>query len=79
MGQVCKKRHQLSSRMGASASFNSYAEYLAAFEQTWKGRLGQQIRDYLARVDTDSSVESEPRFQRRVLDVHLMRCGGRKL
>jgi len=58
---------------GAPSQFRTYAEYLKAFDQVWDGQEGQRIRNYLAGVDMNSAVESEPRFQRRVLDVYLMK------
>lgn len=63
----------------ASSPFRAYADYLAAFDEAWKGQAGTQIRDYLTRVGATDAVESEPRFLRRVLDVYLMECGGREL
>jgi hypothetical protein len=63
----------------ASHRFNTYAEYLAAFDLVRKGARGQQIRDYVATSGARSAVESEPRFQRRILDMYLMKLGGRKL
>jgi hypothetical protein len=63
----------------ASSPFNTYADYLAAFDHAWNGRPGQQIRDCLKRVGARGAVESESRFLRRVLDVYLMKCGGREL
>lgn len=62
----------------ASSPFKAYADYLAAFDESWNGQAGHQIRDVM-RVWATNKVESEPRFLRRVLDVHLMECGGRKL
>lgn len=62
-----------------SSPFKAYSDYLVAFEEAWNGHAGQQIRDYLTGVGANDAVESEPRFLRRVLDVHLMKCGGREL
>lgn len=59
-----------------SSRFVDYADYLAAFEQAWDGSPGQNIREYIAR-NGESVVETEPRFQRRVLDDYLMLLGGR--
>lgn len=63
---------------GASSPFDTYAEYLTAFDQAWNGQPGQQIRDYMTSFGTQRAVESEPRFLRRVLDIYLMKCGGRE-
>ena len=63
----------------ASAPFDSYADYLGAFDTAWNGHPGQQIRGYMRRVNPHSALEREPRFLRRVLDVCLMKCGGREL
>lgn len=64
---------------GVSSPFADYADYLAAIDQAWNDHLGHQIEDYLTRSGTNGAVESEPRFLRRVLDVCLMKCGGREL
>lgn len=66
--------------LGRSANFpfHSYAEYLTAFDQVWNGQRGQQIRDFATTDRARISIEREPRFLRRVLDVCLMKCGGRK-
>jgi len=61
----------------ASAPFKTYSSYLAAFESVWESQLGMQIRDYAAKINAHNSVECEPRFLRRVLDIYLMKCGGR--
>jgi len=61
----------------ASAKFNTYADYLAAFDRAWDGQPGQEIRDYVTRNGAQCAVESQPRFLRRVLDVYLMMRGGR--
>jgi len=57
--------------------FNSYSEYLVAFDTVWKGLPGKQIRAYVARKGVENTVDREPRFLRRVLDMYLMKCGGR--
>jgi hypothetical protein len=62
-----------------SIKFDSYALYLEAFDRVWKGEPGQKIADYVKRVGAESPVEGELRFQRRVLDVYLMKCGDRKM
>jgi hypothetical protein len=59
-----------------SCQFNTYADYLAEFDNVWNGATGQEIRGYAISKGAQG-VEAEPRFLRRVLDVHLMRCGGR--
>lgn len=64
--------------LGRTQEFQSYAEYLDAFDQVWNGQWGQQIRYLVATVPARSSFEREPRFLRRVLDVCLMKHGGRK-
>ena len=61
---------------GASSKFNGYSEYLATFDSAWHGEAGHEIREYLKKR-AESKVENELRFQRRVLDVYLMRRGGR--
>jgi hypothetical protein len=64
--------------LSASAPFNAYADYLATFDKAWNGQPGQGIRDYVAR-NAARGIDSQPRFLRRVLDVYLMKRGGRKL
>jgi hypothetical protein len=63
----------------ASSGFDTYAEYLEAFDRAWGGPPGQQIRGYVMTNGTDSEVEREPCFQRRVLDMYLMKSGGRRI
>jgi hypothetical protein len=59
-----------------SAGFKNYAAYLKEFDEIWIGRTGQQIRDHAMRTGA-RHCETEPRFLRRVLDVYLMKRGGR--
>lgn len=61
---------------GASCKFNGYAEYLTMFDGAWHGETGHKIREYLKKRAKCKLVK-ELRFQRRVLDVYLMRRGGR--
>lgn len=56
-----------------SAFFPSYASYLADFNAAWNGPHGERIREIIKPV---TSVQAEPRFQRRVLDLYLMVEGG---
>jgi len=59
-----------------SRQFGNYARYLEGFDKVWNGEIGQQVRDYAIRTGAHG-LEVEPRFLRRVLDVYLMKCGGR--
>jgi hypothetical protein len=61
----------------AAVQFDTYADYLAMFDEAWSGQPGQEIRDYVRNNVAESAVESQVRFLRRVLDVYLMKCGGR--
>jgi hypothetical protein len=61
----------------ASFQRNTYARYLEAFDHLWEEQPGKEIRNYKI-TDPHAQVENEPRFLRRVLDVHLMQCGGRE-
>jgi hypothetical protein len=61
----------------ASAPFESYAEYLGALNEAWNDGLGEQIKACLEGDRSHSADELKGRFLRRVLDVHLMRRGGR--
>ena len=58
--------------------FQTYAEYLAAFDLVWDGTPGKRIRDYAASIGGQSTVQTHPRFLRRVLDLYLMDSGGFK-
>lgn len=58
--------------------FANYAEYLLAIDDAWNGDLGEDIRQYLAQ-NHERTIEKELRFQRRVLDVALMKLGGREM
>ncbi|HEV2233817.1 MAG TPA: hypothetical protein VGV68_10485 [Terriglobia bacterium] len=57
--------------------FNNYSDYLAAFDSIWDSEVGRQIRNYVEKNDTHDQREHEPAFLRRVLDVYLMKRGGR--
>lgn len=59
---------------GPTARFATYNEYLATFNAVWEGRLGREIRHV---TEDREAPQCEPRFQRRVLDVYLMKRGGR--
>ncbi len=63
----------------AYSQINTYADYLAMFDKAWDGHPGQKIRDYAANGVAQCALETQPRFLRRVLDVYLMKRGGRKL
>jgi hypothetical protein len=58
-----------------STPFKDYAEYLAAFDDVWKGPNGERIREMTNKAP-HQPLETEPRFQRRVLDLYLMNKGG---
>jgi hypothetical protein len=60
----------------ASAHFDTYADYLTMFDKAWEGQPGQEIRTFV-RDNIAGALETQPRFLRRVLDVYLMRRGGR--
>ena len=60
-----------------SFQFRAYADYLAAFDNIWSGPTGHQIRGHSGGAQ--HAIEIEPRFQRRILDVYLMKRGGREL
>jgi hypothetical protein len=62
-----------------NAPFESYADYLQAFDEAWSGDLSDQIRRYVTKHGAKSPIETEARFQRRILDVALMKCGGRDM
>lgn len=60
-----------------SPAFGSYAAYLHDVNQLLAGELGDAVRALCAgRYPTAMAAVGEP-FHRRVLDVHLMRLGGR--
>lgn len=61
----------------ANRAFNSYADYLAAFETVWNGEPGKMIREFIIRNDRQGDIETQTRFLRRILDVYAMKCGGR--
>ncbi len=64
--------------LGKKSPFQTYAEYLRAFDSAWHSEPGKKITEYLERDDHLKAVEREGRFQRRVLDVCLMMVGNRK-
>jgi len=73
-----KRGLNIASGKPASRSFqNNYCAYLEAVNAVWNGEIGQAIRDITAQ--STEQVEREPRFQRRVLDLYLMKLGGRNI
>ncbi len=62
----------------SSTPFASYEQYLRSIDDVWNGELGDGIRQYLAQ-NSEHAIERELRFQRRVLDVALMKLGGRQM
>jgi hypothetical protein len=75
--RFAKKGLNIVQGRSASFQFRTYSDYLSAFDAAWKGQPGMEIRDYVTKVDVQSKLEREARFQRRVLDMYLMECGGR--
>jgi hypothetical protein len=59
----------------ASCKFNAYSDYLAMFDKAWNDQSGQKIRGYMRKCEKEQRLESQPRFQRRILDVCLMMLG----
>lgn len=53
-----------------------YSQYLADFNQIWKGEHGRCIRTTL--IDDNITEEQDDRFGRRVLDLYLMNLAGRE-
>lgn len=54
--------------------FKSYVEYLADFDSVWKGPHGKRVCE-ITRQTPRQPLETEPRFQRRVLDLYLLAKG----
>jgi hypothetical protein len=77
--RFARKGLNIISGRNPNASFEDYADYLHAFDETWNDELGERIRRYITRSNAHSPIEMESRFQRRVLDVALMKCGDRKM
>ncbi len=63
---------------GVSTPFQTYADYLEAFDSVWDGPVGKQIEDSSIK-SSRIGVERQLRFLRRVLDVFLMKCGDREI
>ncbi len=61
-----------------NARFDNYVQYLADFERVWEGPHGERIRE-MTNEAPQQPLETEPHFQRRVLDLYLMIQGGRRL
>jgi hypothetical protein len=54
--------------------FDRYVEYLADFDRVWEGPHGERIRE-MTRQAPRQLLETESRFQRRVLDLYLLTKG----
>jgi len=74
-----RKGLNISSGHNPNASYDGYADYLRTFDDAWNGEMGDRVRRYISKNGTNSTIEVEARFQRRVLDVALMKCGNRKM
>lgn len=64
--------------LGHDANFRTYQDYLAKCDDTWRGEAGDRIRAYLTSNGARDRLVGDLRFQRRVLDVYLMKQGGRE-
>lgn len=60
-----------------SSPFPTYADYLKEIDRVWRGYLGRDIKAHMKKSRVWSAVENKAHFQRRVLDVYLMKCGDR--
>ena len=54
--------------------FDNYVEYLADFDRVWEGPHGKRICEMTSQAQ-EQPLETEPRFQRRVLDLYLLAKG----
>lgn len=75
--RFAKKGLNIVKDRSASSQFRSYSEYLSAFDTLWEAKVGKDIRDFMENGGAQNRVEREARFQRRILDMYLMECGGR--
>lgn len=60
------------------APFQNYAAYLVAVNDLLAGQVGAQVQAAIAQRRGALPTTKIEAFQRRVLDVYLMRVGGRK-
>jgi len=77
--RFAKKGVNVTLNRSPRTEFETYSEYLAAFGQIWHGGTGKQIRDVVKASRGRPAPEREARFMRRVLDVLLMKLGGRDI
>jgi hypothetical protein len=61
-----------------SRPFDNYSSYLADVDQVWKDEAKHLIKAEVRRCSISPSLRTNEAFLRRILDVSLMRCGGRK-
>lgn len=75
--QYARRGTNIALKRSGSTGFDGYAAYLADINTLLRGPLGDQIRAAcIGSYPTEYAAEHN-RFHRRVLDVHLMRIGGR--
>lgn len=67
----------LSLRRARSNIFRSYAEYLEDINRLMRSEIGEQVSVICAGKYPTAYSSELGRFHRRVLDVYLMRIGGR--
>jgi len=60
-----------------SRRFDSYTEYLSDLNLLLDGEVGKQVRDICRNRYPTQYASQRDRFHRRVVDVYLMRVGGR--
>jgi hypothetical protein len=61
-----------------STPFKNYAAYLAAIDGVWKEHAEKLVELQARKCRVERSLIAQRAFLRRVFDVALMTCGGRK-
>jgi len=61
-----------------STPFENYADYLKAINRVWKDRAEKLVNIQVRKCRVGRPLVGQQAFLRRVFDVALMTCGGRK-
>jgi len=67
------------SKRRPNAEFENYADYLRCFDRVWNAGLRERINRFIIKHGVKKPIERSDCFQRRVLDVALMKCGNRTM
>jgi len=75
--KYARKGLNMASERSRSYAFGNYSEYIGDMNRVLSGHIGECVRSACADSYPTQYASKRDRFHRRVLDVFLMRLGGR--